>query len=56
VRKEHRFDYRRAKPNQFAKKMTEGALAVALEPDVAAVFRSSEVVNTLLRSVTAAMR
>ena len=56
MRKEYRFDYRRAKPNRFAEKMTEGALAVVLEPDVAAVFRSSEAVNTLLRSVIAAMR
>lgn len=38
----------------FAEKMTEGALAVVLEPDVAGVFRSSE--DTLLRSVIAAMR
>jgi len=56
MRNEYRFDYRRAKPNRFAEKMTEGALAVVLEPDVAAVFRSSEAVNTLLRSVIAAMR
>ena len=50
MRSEYRFDYRRAKRNRFARKMTEGALAVVLEPDVAAVFRSSEAVNTLLRS------
>lgn len=56
MRKEYRFDYRQAKPNRFAEKMTEGALAVVLEPDVAAVFRSSEAVNTLLRSVIAAIR
>jgi hypothetical protein len=55
MRSEHHFDYRRAKPNRFAEKMTEGALAVVLEPDVAAVFRTSEAVNTLLRSVIAAM-
>ena len=36
-------------------RMSEGGLAVALGPDVAAVFRSSETVNTLLRSVIAAM-
>jgi hypothetical protein len=52
---EYRFDYRRAKPNRFAERMTEGALAVVLEPDVAAVFQSSEAVNALLRSVIAAM-
>jgi hypothetical protein len=55
MRGEYRFDYARAKPNRFAEGMTEGALAVVLEPDVAAVFRSSESVNALLRSVIAAM-
>ncbi len=55
MRKEYRFDYRRAKPNRFAEKMTEGVVAVILEPDVAAIFRSSEAVNALLRSVIAAM-
>jgi len=55
MRKEYRFDYRRAKANPFAEKMTEGAVAVILEPDVAAIFRSSEAVNALLRSVIAAM-
>ena len=39
MQKEYRFDYRRAKPNRFAEAMAEGALAVVLEPDVAAVLR-----------------
>jgi len=52
---QHRFGYRKAKPNRFVSQMTEGAIAVVLEPDVAAVFTSSEAVNTLLRSVIAAM-
>jgi hypothetical protein len=55
MRKEYRFDYSRAKPNRFAEKMPEGVVAVVLEPDVAAVFKSSEAVNALLRSVIAAM-
>jgi len=55
MRKEYRFDYRRAKPNRFAKKMSEGVVAVVLEPDVAAIFKSSEAVNALLRSVITAM-
>lgn len=55
MRKEYRFDYRRAKPNRFREKMSSGALAVVLEADVAAIFKSSEVVNALLRSVIAAM-
>jgi hypothetical protein len=38
MRKEYRFDYRRAKPNRFAERMSEGVVAVVLEPDIAAVF------------------
>ena len=52
---EYNFDYTKAKPNRFAEKMTEGVVAVVLEPDVAAVFKSSEAVNAVLRSVIAAM-
>ncbi|MGH9430406.1 MAG: hypothetical protein ACRD3T_02570 [Terriglobia bacterium] len=55
MQKEYRFDYSRAKPNRFARKMSEGVVAVVLEPDVAAIFKSSEAVNSLLRSVIAAM-
>jgi hypothetical protein len=55
MRNEYRFDYRRAKPNRFAEMMSSGAVAVVLEPDVAAVFKSSKAVNSLLRSVIAAM-
>ena len=55
LRSEYRFDYSKAKPNRFAAKMSEGAVAVVLEPDVAAVFKSSEAVNTLLRSVISAL-
>ena len=55
MRKEYRFDYSRAKPNRFAERMSEGVMAVVLEPDVAAVFKSSKTVNALLRSVIAAM-
>jgi hypothetical protein len=55
LRAEYRFDYRKAKPNRFAKRMAAGTIAVVLEPDVAAVFSSSESVNNLLRSVIAAL-
>jgi len=55
MRKEYRFDYSRAKPNRFREKMSEGVLVVVLEPDVAAIFKSSHAVNALLRSVIAAM-
>jgi len=55
MRKEYRFDYSRAKANRFREKMSEGAVAVVLEPDVARIFKSSEAVNDLLRSVISAM-
>lgn len=55
LRKEYRFDYSRAKPNRFAENMSSGVVTVVLEPDVAAVFKSSDAVNALLRSVIAAM-
>ncbi len=52
---QYRFDYSKAKPNRFAKKMSGCTVAVVLEPDVAAEFSSSEAVNALLRSVISAM-
>lgn len=55
LRREYRFDYRKSKANRFAAKMSEGAVAVVLEPDVAAVFKSSQAVNTFLRSAISAM-
>jgi hypothetical protein len=55
MRSEYRFDYSKSKPNRFAAKMSEGTVAVVLEPDVAEVFKSSEVVNALLRSIISAM-
>jgi hypothetical protein len=55
LRSEYRFDYSKSKPNRFAAQMSEGTVAIVLEPDVAAVFKSSEAVNTLLRSIISAM-
>ena len=52
---EYRFDYSKSQPNRFAAKMSKGTVAVVLEPDVAEIFRSSEAVNALLRSIIAAM-
>ena len=53
---EYRFDYRKSKPNRFDSKMSEDAIAVVLEPDIAAIFKSSKTVNDLLRSIVSAMR
>ena len=54
LKSEYRFDYSKAKPNRFAAKITEGTVAVILEPDVAAIFKTSEAVNSFLRSVISA--
>lgn len=56
LRPEYRFDYRRSKPNRFAERLSQGAVAVVLDPDVASVFRTSESVNSLLRSVAQVVR
>lgn len=55
LRPEYRFDYSKSKPNRFAEKMSKETVAIVLEPDVAAVFKSSEAVNALLRSIISAM-
>lgn len=55
MRGEYRLDYAKARPNRFASRVEKRAIAVILDPDVASVFRSSDVVNTFLRSVIAAM-
>jgi hypothetical protein len=50
-RAEYRFDYSKARPNRFAAGIKKEAVSVILDPDVAAVFHSSEAVNAFLRSV-----
>ena len=55
MRREYRFDYSKSRPNRFASLMQRGTVAVVLDPDVASVFRSPESVNSLLRSVIAAL-
>jgi hypothetical protein len=55
LRAEYAFDYGRSRPNRFASRMAENAVAVVLEPDVAKVFDSSDSVNRLLRSVISAL-
>jgi len=55
MRREYRFDYRHARPNRFASLVKGRVVAVVLDPDVASVFGSSEIVNSLLRSVIKAL-
>lgn len=52
---EYRFDYSKAKPNPYAARLGRDTVTVVLDPDVAAVFSSSESVNTFLRSVIAVL-
>jgi hypothetical protein len=52
---EYRFDYRKAKPNRFAKKMQSEPLVVMIEPDIAKVFKTPEQVNKALRALISAM-
>lgn len=40
VASKYGLDYSKSKPNRFAARMSGGAIAVALEPDVAAVPQS----------------
>jgi uncharacterized DUF497 family protein len=54
MRPEYDFDYSKARSNPYAARLKD-RVAVVLDPDVAAVFPTSEAVNTLLRSVVAAV-
>ena len=55
MRKEYHFDYRRSRPNRFAKKMATYTVAVVLDRDVASVFGSADAVNSFLRAAIRAM-
>jgi hypothetical protein len=55
IRSHYDFDYGKSRPNRFASRLSEGTIAVVLDPDVASVFRSGEAVNTFLRSVISAL-
>jgi hypothetical protein len=52
---EYDLDYARSQPNRFAPRMSGTTVAVVHEPDVTAVFDTTEAVNRFLRSVTSAL-
>jgi len=52
---EYHFDYVKARPNRFAGAFAAEHLLVALDPDVAAVFKTSEQVNCALRDLIQTM-
>ena len=48
------FDYSKAKPNRFAARLAQEQLMVVLDPDLAAIFPTSEAVNEALRVLATA--
>jgi hypothetical protein len=52
---EYTLDYRKARPNRFAKCMEGARRVVLLDPDIAAVFTTQESVNKALRALISAM-
>ena len=55
LREHYSFDYSKAKPNRFAHRFSEESIAVVLDPDVAAVFTTSETANQALRVLITAL-
>lgn len=55
LRPEYQFDYSKAHPNRFARRGSKAPLIVALDPDVAKVFGTSESVNHALRALMTAL-
>jgi len=47
---EYDFDYRKARPNRFAGRISKERVVVLLDPDVSKVFTTAESVNTVLRA------
>lgn len=50
----YNFDYSKAKPNRFAARLAKESLMVVLDPDIAAIFPTSEAVNEALRVLATA--
>jgi hypothetical protein len=46
---EYHFNYQIVHPNPFSEQITESSITITLDPDVAEVFQTSEVVNNALR-------
>lgn len=55
LRAHYAFDYSKAKSNRFAQQLGEETIAVVLDPDVAAVFTTSEQANQALRVLIGAL-
>ncbi len=48
LRQHYSFDYSQAKPNRFADRLSQEATVVVLDPDVAAVFTTSEAAKQII--------
>ena len=55
MRDEYQFDYSKAEPNRFASQIGQDQLMIVLDPDVAAVFKTTESVNQVLRALITSM-
>ena len=55
MRDEYHFDYSKAKPNRFASRIGQDQVMIVLDPDVAAVFKTPESVNHVLRAIITSM-
>ena len=55
MRDEYQFDYSKAKPNRFASQIGQDQLMIVLDPDVAAIFKTPESVNQVLRAIITLM-
>jgi len=55
MRPEYDFDYRKARPNRFAQRVSKDRRVVILDPDISKVFPTSESVNTVLRALITTM-
>jgi hypothetical protein len=52
---EYNFDYSKGKPNRFAGQLDHSRVVVLLDPDISAVFTTSESVNAVLRALITTM-
>ena len=50
------FDYSKAKLNRFAERINQESVTILLDPDVAAMFPTSESVNEMLRVLMTAVQ
>jgi hypothetical protein len=55
MRPEYDFDYRKARPNRFAQRVSKDHRVVVLDPDISRVFPTSESVNSVLRALITTM-